>query len=82
MIFFLFQKPVVITTQPPKGFPATNPFSWKPQIYSAPTLYHCILGVGLPVMMAVKAADWPGSTQRSSVGTWMDGGAEQQIRSS
>lgn len=39
-----------------------------------------MLGVGLPVMMAVNVAGWPGSTHRSSVGTWMKGGAEQEIR--
>lgn len=32
-------------------------------------------------MMAVNVAGWPGSTHRSSVGTWMEGGAEQEIRS-
>lgn len=47
---------------------------------SGPTLYHCILGIGLPVMMAVNVAGWPGSTHRSSVGTWMEGGAEQEMR--
>lgn len=31
-------------------------------------------------MMAVNVADCPGSTQRSSVGTWIDGGAEKEIR--
>lgn len=31
-------------------------------------------------MIAVNVADWPGSTQRSSVGTWMDGGANKEIR--
>lgn len=44
------------------------------------TLYHSIFGAGLPVMMAVNVAGWPGSTHRSSWGTWMVGGAEYDIR--
>lgn len=32
-------------------------------------------------MMAVNVAGWPGSTHRSSVATWMEGGAEQEFRS-
>lgn len=48
---------------------------------SAPTLYHCIRGVGLPVMIVVNVASLPGSTQSSSVGTWMIGGAECENRS-
>lgn len=43
------------------------------------TLYHWILGVGLPVMIAVNVAAWPGSTLRSSAGTWTKGGAEKTI---
>lgn len=40
------------------------------------TLYHSAFGAGLPVMMAVKVAGWPGCTHRSWWGTWMVGGAE------
>lgn len=46
-------------------------------VWSFPTLYHWISGVGLPVMMMVKVADWPDSTHRSSAGTWMEGGAKE-----
>lgn len=45
------------------------------------TLYHSIFGAGLPVMMAVKVAGWPGCTHRSSWDTWTVGGAEEDIRS-
>lgn len=62
-------------------FSCDQPLKWKPLIHNTPTLYHCILGVGLPVMMAVNVAAWPGSTYRSSVGTWIEGGAEPAIGS-
>lgn len=39
------------------------------------TLYHSVFGAGLPVMMAVNVAGWPGCTHRSLWGTWMVGGA-------
>lgn len=44
------------------------------------TLYHSVFGAGLPVMMAVNVAGWPGLTHRSLWGTWMVGGAEEDIR--
>lgn len=61
-------------------FPKVSGDQLPPGRNSAPTLYHCILGVGLPVMMAVNVAGWPGSTHRSSVGTWMEGGAKQEMK--
>lgn len=61
--------------------PCSNLFGQKLLIYSAPTLYHCIFGIGLPVIIAVNVAGWPGSTHRSSAATWMEGGAGQGFRS-